>query len=198
MVEDARKPSQPDDADWLIMVRHTAVSEDLKGVCYGASDVTLSEVGLQHIDDLACELAASQPRTIVHSGLTRARLLAEAVADRLDLPPITDARLAEFNFGAWEMRTWDDIYHDGFDIARVVNEPATFAPPGGETLHAMRDRVRGWYDELSCRSEGQVLAISHGGPISSLYGSLQGLPEIAWPSHVPAFGGKVRFARPKG
>lgn len=198
MAEYARNASQPDDDDCIVMVRHTAVSEDLKGVCYGVSNVVLSEAGLKHIEDLADELASAQPSIIMHSGLTRARLLAEAVASRLDLPPTTDARLAEFNFGAWELRTWDDIYHDGYDIARVVKEPATFAPPGGETLHAMRDRVRSWYDELSCRSAGRVLAISHGGPISSLYGSLQGLPETAWPSHVPAFGGQVRFARRKG
>lgn len=191
--DENQSAERPDGNGWLVMVRHTAVAENLKGVCYGASDVALSEDGLRQVDELAIELAALQPTVIVHSGLSRARLLAEAVADRLDQKATVDPRIAEFDFGAWELCSWDDIYNDGYDIARVVNEPESFAPPGGETLHSMRDRVCAWYDELRCSSQARHLAISHGGPISALSGSLKGLPETAWPSLVPAFGEQVSF-----
>ena len=179
---------------WLVMVRHTAVHENLRGVCYGASDVDLSASGLAHIDRLATELAALAPSLIVHSGLSRARRLAESIGSRLARKPRMDPRIAEFNFGEWELRRWDDIHSAGHDIARLIHEPESFAPPGGETVLAMRDRVLEWYAGLPRRT--RVLAVSHGGPISALQGSLSAAPPATWPSLVPGYGQAVRVDLP--
>jgi hypothetical protein len=40
--ENEGRGTDNDTGGWLVMVRHTAVDENLKGVCYGASDVALS------------------------------------------------------------------------------------------------------------------------------------------------------------
>ncbi|MDX2287338.1 MAG: histidine phosphatase family protein [Hyphomicrobiaceae bacterium] len=178
----------------LVMVRHTEVAARYRGVCYGASDIALSEAGLAHIERLATELAAQRPDRIVHSGLTRARLLAEAIAQRTGLEPLTEPRIAECNFGAWELNTWDDIFATaGHDIGRLVSEPDTFAPPGGETVHALRDRVLSWYRALPGSGPGLTLAITHGGPIGVLLGHLRGLPASAWPRLVPAYGEAIEL-----
>ncbi|MEQ8823468.1 MAG: histidine phosphatase family protein [Filomicrobium sp.] len=185
--------AKSDSSNDLIMVRHTAVADDLKGVCYGASDVALSAAGQRHAETLAVKLAALQPALVIHSGLSRARILAEAITARLDIEATVDPRIAEFDFGAWELCTWDEIFRQGADIARIIHEPATFAPPGGETLHAMRDRVVSWHRELKSKTSGRCLAISHGGPISTLRGVLQGAPETNWPQLIPAYGEQVVF-----
>ncbi len=179
---------------WLIMVRHTAVDENLRGVCYGASDVDLSAEGRAQIGFLATKLAALVPNYIVHSGLSRALRLADSVANRLGRKPRMDQRIAEFNFGEWELRRWDDIHSDGHDIARLIHEPESFAPPGGETVLRMHERVIDWYKDLPSRA--RILAISHGGPISTLRGSLNGAPPASWPRLVPGYGGQVRFDLP--
>lgn len=179
----------------LIMVRHTAVCGSLKGVCYGASDVALSPQGLEDAKARASDLAAEAPGEVFHSGLARTRILADLIADRLSLSCGQDCRLAEFDFGDWELRRWDEIHADGHDIARLIHEPETFAPPGGETLYAMRNRVLEWYETLA--GDRPVLAVAHGGPISVLRGTLSGVPPPAWPSLVPAYGEAVRFVLPR-
>ncbi|MCH9808191.1 MAG: histidine phosphatase family protein [Alphaproteobacteria bacterium] len=184
----------PEPRGWLVMVRHTAVDENLQGVCYGASDVDLSPAGLAHNQMLSTELAALAPTHIIHSGLSRTRLLAEAVAEKLGTNARPEPRLREFNFGEWELKRWDDIHAAGHDIARLIHEPSTFSAPDGETLFQMRDRVLAWYGALATKN--RVLAISHGGPISALRGSLSGAPPHVWPTLVPAYGADIRFALP--
>jgi alpha-ribazole phosphatase len=179
---------------WLVMVRHTQVDENLKGVCYGASDVDLSPQGAVHLSMLAAELARLAPTVIFDSGKIRTRRLAEAVANRLGLRPRSDARIAEFDFGEWELRRWDEIHNDGHDIARLVHEPDTFSPPAGETVAAMRDRVLSWRASLPPRT--RILAVSHGGPISALRGSLSGSPPQTWPTLIPVYGEYLRIDLP--
>ncbi len=182
----------PSDDGWLVMVRHTAVDPQLKGVCYGASDVELSTGGLAHIELLADELADKAPSIIVHSGLLRSRMLAEAVGRRLGLEAYIEPRIIEFNFGEWELRRWGEIFVAGHDIARLIHEPERFSAPGGETLFAMRDRVLAWYQGLP--SGSRILAVSHGGPISTLRGVLADAPPAKWPELVPDYGEHIRFA----
>lgn len=190
-----RPLARSSDTGWLIMVRHTAVDENLRGFCHGASDVALSSDGKAHVGLLAGELAYMAPTHIVHSGLSRARRLAEAIANRLGRQPRIEPRIAEFNFGDWELRRWDDIHADGHDIARLIDEPETFSPPGGETVFAMRDRVLSWYASLP--KGARVLAVSHGGPISTLRGALAAAPPHGWPALVPEYGEHLRFELPE-
>ncbi len=177
---------------WLRLVRHTAVEERYQGVCYGASDVALSEAGLAHAEDIAVKLAigvspGSPTPMVIHSGLTRARHLADAIAAQCGCSAVTDARLAEFNFGTWELRSWAEIYLEtGDDMTRLISEPDTYGPPGGETASAMRDRVWEWFTSLP--RAVPVIAVSHGGPISALRGTLAGKPAHEWPQLIPAHG----------
>ncbi len=173
------------------MVRHTAVCESLKGRCYGRSDVELSPAGIAAVSDISERLAEHRPTMIVHSGLSRADRLAAAVAERLAATREADHRLREFDFGEWELLTWDEIHASGQDIAQLIHEPDTFSAPGGETVHAMRDRVLEWYRELPGRQ--RILAIGHGGPISVLRGTLESIPATNWPRLVPEYGGEVRL-----
>lgn len=190
-VENDDRGTDNDTGGWLVMVRHTAVDENLKGVCYGASDVALSREGIAHIENLAVELADLRPTRILHSGLSRSFLLARAVAESTGVRLECEPSIAEFNFGTWELRRWDDIYNDGHDIARLIHEPASYSAPDGETLYQMRDRVLAWYGGLATTE--RVLAISHGGPISVLRGSFADAPPHEWPTYVPSYGERIRF-----
>ena len=88
----------------LLLVRHTEISAQYHGVCYGASDVPLSDGGQDHARELAVKLADEKPGLVVHSGLSRARFLADDVARLAGADSVCDARLREMNFGAWELR----------------------------------------------------------------------------------------------
>ena len=171
----------------LLLVRHTETCPSFRGRCYGATDVPLSPAGLVALPGLAAQICAYGPCAVVHSGRARTRRLAEAISGMMpDLACTSDARLRELDFGSWEGRTWDDIHaEDSCAIDRLAQDPH-FAPPGGETVQAMRARVMAWYE--SCEARGVVVAISHGGPIAALRGSLGRLPPEAWPKLIPAYG----------
>lgn len=188
---------EEDRASCLVMVRHTAVAERYKGVCYGASDIELSPGGECHARECAAALAELKPTHLFHSGLKRARIMAEHLAVLSGVEPVEDPRLAEMNFGSWELRSWDEIFAEvGHDMARLISEPDTFAPPGGETAHAVRDRVAAWRSALPVI--GRIVAISHGGPIGAMRGADAGLPASGWPALVPAHGQQVVFQIQRG
>lgn len=185
----------------MILVRHAAIEESYKTRCYGASDVPLSETGQAHSREIASQLAAElatvpQPILLLHSGLSRTRFLAEILAQQVGLPLIEDPRIRELNFGNWELKPWDEIHaQTGDSMVRLVDEPDTFAPDGGETIHAMRDRMLDWHASLP--STGTIVAITHGGPIAALRGALAGWTVHQWLSLIPAHGSIVSIEPPE-
>lgn len=183
----------------LILVRHAAVDERYLGICYGRSDVALGHSGEQQSCQLADKMMQdmSQGRCdrIMHSGLQRTRFLAECLGERLACPTVACAALQERDFGTWELQPWDTIHaRDGADMLRMVSEPATFRPGGGETTFDMRDRVLRWFDSLP--REGLTIVVTHGGPIAALLGTQQQLPVSQWPALIPRCGELVPIPLP--
>jgi broad specificity phosphatase PhoE len=172
----------------LLLARHPPVDVAYRGVCYGASDVPLGADGLATLPGLVAEiLAAGPPDAVYHSGLSRCRVLAEAVAERCGVKAVADPRLRERSFGAWELRPWDDIHAaTGEAMLGMLTDPAGWRPPGGETTFELRDRVLDWYADLA--PTGVVLAVTHGGPVAALVGTLRGLPVADWLGLIPACG----------
>jgi broad specificity phosphatase PhoE len=175
----------------VILIRHGRVHERYRGICYGRSDVELGPAG--HHDGEQAALAVHHLAiTQLHcSRARRSQALADHIAAHAGLTPIIDARLDERDHGDWELCAWDDIYaRTGAAMDGFIDAPDRFAPPGGETTFQMRDRVLAWYRDLP--EHGIVVAVSHGGPIAALRGTLRGLHVRDWMSLVPAHGQVVR------
>lgn len=93
----------------------------------------------------------------------------------------------ERSFGTWEGRTWDAIWADeGEAMNGMIDAPVRFRPGGGETTAELADRVLAWFRALPMAVP--ALAVTHGGPIGALAGSLLGETPRAWLRHVPAPG----------
>ena len=177
----------------IVLIRHPVVSEAYRGVCYGRLDVPLSERGVTQIAGIVASLTVVT--AVAYSGASRARVLAEAIAVHFGIESSVDVRLAERDFGAWEGRSWDDIFAETGDaMMGMVTDPATWHPPGGETTFQLRDRVLAWYREQT----SPVVAVTHGGPIAALLGTLGGHPVEAWPRLVPPCGGVAVVPLPAG
>lgn len=171
----------------VVMVRHGHVAERYQEICYGSSDVELAEVGWQQTRQLAAELAGWPIDHLYHSGLSRSRAVADAVAQATGLAPMVDGRLREIHFGEWELKPWSEIYAAAPDaLDRLLQAPDHYAPPGGETLFALRDRVLGWFQSLP--ETGLIVAVAHAGPIAALRGTLAGSPIADWPAFIPTQG----------
>lgn len=162
------------------LIRHPEVELKYKTICYGQTDVAWSEGGRVRASELA-DLLSKMPIThAFRSPLSRTAL-------PIDFPITITGDLSEIHFGEWENQAWDAIYaRTGSAMEGFIHRPAEFAPPGGETMFQLRDRVLNWYRALP--ETGVIVAITHGGPIAALRGTLQELPVIHWPSLIPKWG----------
>jgi broad specificity phosphatase PhoE len=180
----------------LILIRHAEVSSCYRGRCYGCSDVELSERGEQRSHELSKLLSTQPIARVVHSGLQRTRYLAERLAEQVQQPAECCLALQERDYGRWELEHWDVLYQQfGDEMLRTVSDPQTYRPGGGETTFEMRDRVLEWFQSL--QTDGLIVAVTHGGPIAALRGTLGELPVADWLPLIPACGEfvAVQFVR---
>ncbi len=107
---------------------------------YGRSDVGLSESGHARSFALARRLAQLPVTEIWHSGLSRTRVVADALTTLVSTSSRANSSLRERDYGEWELRSWDDLYHETGDaMLGSIRAPATWRPPGGETTFELRD-----------------------------------------------------------
>jgi broad specificity phosphatase PhoE len=176
----------------VTLLRHTAVAAHWRGRCYGVSDAGLSRAGI-----VAAHALARGPHgafgglTLIQaSPLRRARFLGGLISQRLGLPLEIVPALRERDFGSWEGQSWDAIHAaHGDAMMGMVDAPARFRPGGGETTDELARRITRWFRTLP--QGARVLAITHGGPVAALRGTLEGLPPRAWLGLIPALGEAV-------
>lgn len=169
-----------------LLVRHTEVARAWQGRCYGQSDIGLSRTGAARARSLAPELAAWQPDVVLHSGLRRAQILAEATAASASVTAKADPAWMERDFGTWEGRSWAAIYREtGNAMDGMIDNPEGFRPGNGETTMELAARTLAALRNLA---SDRVLVVTHGGPIAAIIGTLQGVPAYDWPSLVPDVG----------
>jgi alpha-ribazole phosphatase len=146
------------------LIRHPkpAVAE---GVCYGRSNLGLADDPISRAAMLRPLLPTDAP--LYSSPLRRCLELAQA----LHAKPVIDGRLVEMNFGAWEMRRWDDIPRDEIDA--WANDPVGFTPPGGESPNELRARVATLLRELS----DTAVVVAHAGVLRACVAELVGVEE---------------------
>ena len=170
------------------------------GLCYGALDLRADPAATARS---AQQLAAALPQALQvrHSPLQRCVQLADALqALRPDLHVRSDARLVEFDFGAWEGRAWSDIARTDIDTWTAAF--ATHRPGGGDSLAAMLARVAAALQDArqhAAHGGSDVLWISHAGVARCVQWLLQApagsWPRAdQWPVTAPAFGAWTRFA----
>jgi broad specificity phosphatase PhoE len=96
------------------------------------------------------------------SPLLRARETAEAVARRIGLEPIEDARLMETDAGDWTNRSFVEVRGETPELFDAfASADADFAFPGGESFLEQEQRVAAVLEEVE---EGMLpaLVVCHG------------------------------------
>ncbi|WP_017671488.1 histidine phosphatase family protein [Blastomonas sp. AAP53] len=170
----------------VLLVRHTQVALAWRGRCYGHSDMGLSRAGAAHARILARQLAQWAPDVVLHSGLRRTRILAEAIAAFTGLPAQADPAWMERDFGDWEGRSWAAIWREtGNAMDGMIDDAEAYRPGDGETTMEMAARAIAAWQSLPAR---RALVITHGGPIAAIIATRQGTPVTDWPRLVPATG----------
>jgi broad specificity phosphatase PhoE len=162
----------------LIVVRHGRTEANARGLLLGSRlDPGLDDLGRRQ----AAAVAAVLPGVarVVSSPLRRTRETAAA----LGRPVEVDDRWAELDYG--------DL--DGTPLAEVAPElwarwraDVTFAPAGGESLHALGLRVRAAAVDLVAEAaERDVVVVTHVSPVKAALAWALGVgDEVAWRAFV--------------
>jgi broad specificity phosphatase PhoE len=82
--------------------------------------------------------------------------------------PIFSPLLRELDFGEWDCKTYTEILQiDSIGLDSWYRDPFTVAPPNGETLSDLGNRLNTWIEDtlLTACTFQTILVISHGGPI---------------------------------
>jgi len=149
----------------LLLVRHPRPEVD-PGRCYGRSDVAAKGADLLRV---RATLPTGLPTW--SSPLQRCASLARA----LNPPQLRfDARLAEMDFGAWELRSWDDIPR--IEVDAWAADLLHYRPGGGESVLDVARRVAAFLGDLYKEGHAEALVVCHAGTIRLLRALHTGLP----------------------
>ena len=176
----APRPSA-EEATTLILVRHgrTALTESRKISGGDGENPDLSELGKQDARQVAEELAKlghsgnfaylNPPIAVVHSPIARAQQTAQAIANRVSIPMVSNDGLAEIGFGEWDGLTNEEMISAFEEQYTAWRGSFEVAPPGGESLKDFDARVRRAFDSILERYSGQtVVVVAHVMPIRAL------------------------------
>ncbi len=155
----------------ILAVRHGQTAWNRAARIQGHTDIGLDEHGQWQARQLAQALSDEAIAACYASDLSRARETAQAVATLHQLPVRSLAGLRERCFGNFEGRTWSQLETAHPDETQAWRKRVPdFAPPGGESLLQLRERVVNTVSELAARHPGeQVLMVAHGGVLDILY-----------------------------
>ena len=154
----------------IYLIRHTQTATET-GLCYGQTDVPLAASFEAEVQQLQHKLPKLHADTLIYSSpLKRCQQLAQQFSASI----ITDARLGEVNFGAWENQRFDAL--DPKLVKHWSNNFVHLGPPGGESFSDLCQRVDEFWQELLCVDATQVLLITHAGVIRALLAQVLQLP----------------------
>lgn len=143
----------------ICLIRHTTPAVE-KGICYGQTDLDLADTYPVELEKVKKQVT-TEFDLIVSSPLKRCKALAEDLFRGRNI--LYEDRIREYDFGEWEMMSWDKI--DRYLLekwrANFVDIPA----PGGESLMDMSNRIEEFLAELKSQNRKKVAFVTHSGVI---------------------------------
>ena len=161
----------------LIVVRHGRTEANASGLLLGRLDPALDDLGRRQAQVLAATVPPSA--RVVSSPLRRTRETADAFGRPVEL----DDRWIELDYGELDGTPLREVPRDVW--ARWQADPS-WAPPGGESLVDLGDRVRDACEALVDEAaERDVIVVTHVSPVkASLAWALGVGDEIAFRAYV--------------
>lgn len=139
------------------MIRHTTPNVE-KGVIYGQLDIDVTDSFKEEVVGIQKQLP-DQIDAFYSSPLQRCTKLNQVLSDSFYI----DERLMEVNFGDWEGKTWESVPRKELDT--WMTNYVTAAPPSGESMEQMFERVQAFWSELQNSTHTTVAVITHAGVI---------------------------------
>lgn len=181
-----RAPRVATEPTVVYAIRHGHTISTESNLISGSSDnPPLSELGLaearaagEAISRLASRFALPLPSLIVHSDMLRTTETAQAISDSIGTPTRPDSRLREISFGDWEAKTMAELTEQSSDEVEAWRGSINLAPPAGESVATLEQRVVRSLTDLIAEHQGSAVAIvAHMMPLRSIAKKALGSPE---------------------
>jgi broad specificity phosphatase PhoE len=159
----------------LILIRHCETDSNASGLVQGSSDLPLSVRGVVQAGLVGAHVKRHYEIDMV---VTSDRSRCVETANTISSSAAPTSLLRELDFGSWEGQKWSSIrseYPEDFD--RLLNYDPEFAPPGGETISSMNNRLETAITEYDLHQPLQTTAVvAHDGVLRFLIASILGWP----------------------
>jgi len=155
----------------IIAVRHGETAWNLDARIQGHLDIALNTTGLWQAERVAQALADEPIEAIYASDLMRAWQTASAIAQTTHSPLMANLGLRERGFGEFEGKTFIEVETQWPEASlQWRKRDPSWAPPGGESLLSMLERVRITASTLAqLHVGGLIVLVAHGGVMDLLY-----------------------------
>lgn len=156
------------------LIRHGETQANRDGVFRGRGEVPLSPAGLKQARELQARFATLGVQRVFSSPLRRAAQTAAACFPNraVELQEL----LNNLDLGRWSGRRKKEIAAEEPELwRRWLEEPERMTFPGGESLAAMKARVRHFNRLLTDAAEERIAVVSHRSVLKALLAEALGL-----------------------
>ncbi len=141
----------------IYLIRHTKPLIS-PGICYGQSDLDVSKTFKDEVDKIRTKLTIDPSFKCISSPLQRCTKLAKAISPTTTI--VYEQALKELNFGDWELIPWSKIEENALKI--WSENYVDVAPPNGESLRDLSDRVLNYWNSLEHLTTNYVITAHDG------------------------------------
>lgn len=153
----------------LLIIRHGDTPATEQRLYCGATDISLSENGRDRLIKAKAFISAPPNARYITSGMKRCDetmlLLFPGVRFERDM------RLCEMDFGAFEMRGYDELKSTPEYQAWISGDNESNRTPGGESGKDMQKRALEAFSDVLAAGRDAVI-VTHGGVIAALMASM--------------------------
>ena len=173
----------------IYLVRHTSV-DVAPGICYGRSDVNVRNSFEEEAHKTKLQLKDIQFDKVFTSPLTRAIKLASYCGySKAEI----DYRLIEYNFGDWELESYDRLYKEDDFFRLWCKDYIHQKSPNGESLMDQVTRVNGFLSMVKNNGYHRICAFCHGGVLAIGRSICNGISLVDSFSDIPPYGSVLRL-----
>ena len=161
----------------LLLVRHGETLSNREMRYLGSSDEPLAPSGVEQAERTAAALAPLPIGAVLASPLARALETGRRIAAGRGLDLGIEPRLREQCFGRWEGLTRTEVMEREREALLRWEADLGEAPPDGESLRSVQERMLGLAGELAqSHPHAWIALVSHVGPIKALLCAALGAP----------------------
>ena len=150
----------------IYLIRHGKTPANEAKLYCGSTDLELSEAGIEELKGRNYDFSADR---YITSGMKRTEQTLRLLFG--DVPFIREPELREVDFGAFEMKSYEQLKDDPDYQLWLTGDNEANTPPGGESGRAMTARVIRAYRRIAALP-GDTVIVTHGGVIAAIAASL--------------------------